>query len=68
MDVANVLAGHTSYDLLGEPEQAAARAEWARSIATRRIGLDYEAEFLAVGASYSEADEDGRVVVRAARG
>ncbi|MCW2843170.1 MAG: hypothetical protein JWN22_1086, partial [Nocardioides sp.] len=36
-------------------------------IAARRIDLDYEAEFLAVGASYSEADEDGHVVVRATR-
>jgi hypothetical protein len=63
-----VLAGHASYDLLGEPEQAAVRAEWAERIAARRIDLDYEAEFLAVGASYSEADEDGHVVVRATRG
>lgn len=67
VDAPNVLAGHAAYDLLDEPEQAAVRAEWAKRITARRIDLDYEAEFLASGESYSEADEDGHVAVRATR-
>jgi len=63
-DVAQVLAGNGSYDLLGEREQAVVRGTWSERIAALREALDFEAEFTRSGDSYSEADEDGRVIVR----
>lgn len=65
--VARVLAGADSYDSLGEHEQALVREGWADRIRTLRDGLDYEATFVAEGESYSEADEDGNLVVHPAR-
>lgn len=65
--VAQVLAGDGSYDLLGEREQAVVRGAWAERATALREGLNYEAEFTAAGESYSEADEDGNVIVHPAR-
>jgi len=62
--VARVLAGADSYDLLGEREQAVVRGVWSERIATLREALNYEARFAQTGESYSEADEDGSVIVR----
>lgn len=65
--VAQVLAGDGSYDLLGEREQAVVRGAWAERMTAIREGLNYETEFTAAGESYSEADEDGSVIVHPAR-
>lgn len=64
--IAQVLAGDGSYDLLGEREQAVVRGAWAERMTALREGLNYEAEFAASGESYSEADEDGNVIVHPA--
>jgi len=61
--IARVLAGAESYDALGEQEQAIVRQEWADRTAALRDELNYEAEFLAAGESYSEADEHGNLIV-----
>ncbi|BBH17107.1 hypothetical protein Back2_13940 [Nocardioides baekrokdamisoli] len=66
--VQQVLAGNGSYDLLGEREQAVVRGNWAERWAALREGLDLEAEFKAAGRSYSEADEDGNLIIRPAIG
>lgn len=66
--IMRVLAGTGSYDELGEQEQAVVRKEWADRAAALRADLDYSAEFAAAGDSYSEADEDGNVIVHPARG
>lgn len=66
--IAQVLAGDGSYDLLGEREQAVVRGVWAERMDVLRSGLNYEAEFISEGESYSEADEDGNVIVHRARG
>lgn len=65
--IEQVLAGDGSYDLLGEREQAVVRGAWADRVRALREGLNYEAEFTASGESYSEADEDGNVIVRPSR-
>lgn len=62
--VAQVLAGQTSYDLLGEREQAVVRGTWAERIAETREGLNYEAGFVEAGIDYSESDEDGNMIIR----
>lgn len=64
--IARVLAGDGSYDLLGEREQAVVRAVWSERLRARREGLNYEADFIAEGESYSEADEAGNVIVHTA--
>lgn len=64
--VQQVLAGDDSYDLLGEREQALVRSAWAERAAALRTGLNYESEFAAAGDSYSEADDDGNVIIRPA--
>ena len=66
--IAQVLAGHNSYDLLGEREQAVVRGTWSERVAALRGALNYEARFAAVGESYSEADEDGNVIITPGRG
>lgn len=66
--IAQVLAGDGSYDRLGEREQAVVRAGWAERIAERRAQLNFEAGFVAAGESYSEADEDGNLIIRRPRG
>ena len=65
--VAQVLAGDGSYDLLAEREQAVVRATWAERANAFRDALNYEERFLATRESYSEADEDGHVIVHQAR-
>ena len=65
-DVARVLAGDGSYDALSEREQAIVRAAWDERMTSRREGLDLSAEFIAAGESWSEADDDGNLVVRVA--
>lgn len=65
--VSRVLAGTDSYDSLGEREQALVRERWASRINELRTELDYEANFDAAGESFSEADENGTVVVHPAR-
>ncbi len=65
--IARVLAGTGAYDTLGEEEQAIVREEWAERTAELRGGLDYAAQFASAGDAYSEADEDGNLVVHPAR-
>ncbi len=66
--IVRVLTGTGSYDSLGEREQAIIREEWAARMTELRDGLDYAARFAAGGESYSEADEDGNLIVHPARG
>lgn len=66
--IAKVLAGTGSYDSLGEQEQAIVREEWADRMTALRDRLDYAAQFTAAGESYSEADENGNLIVHPARG
>lgn len=66
-DIERVLAGDGSYDTLSEREQAIVRAAWEQSMAARRGALNFEEEFTQAGESWSEADADGQLVVRAAR-
>ena len=67
-DIARVLAGRDSYDSLKAHEQALVRAEWEERMTETRKGLDFEAEFLADGGSWVDADTEGRTVVRDAFG
>ena len=66
-DIAQVLAGRTSYDALNVREQAIVRAEWTERMTVLREGLDLAAEFTAAGQGWVEADEAGLVVDRAPR-
>ncbi|MGO1320615.1 MAG: TA system antitoxin ParD family protein [Galactobacter sp.] len=65
--IIRVLSGVADYDSIGESEQAVVREEWADRAATLRQSLNYEAEFIDAGESYSEADEDGNLIVHPAR-
>lgn len=65
--VEQVLAGDGSYDLLGEREQALVRGAWAERATALRETLDYRTTFEQAGESYSEADEDGNVIIRQPR-
>lgn len=65
-DVRDVLAGAVSYDSLGAREQAVVRTEWAERIEALRLGQNFEKEFVAAGKSWSELDDDGKVVTRTA--
>lgn len=67
-DIARVLAGRDSYDSLNAHEQALVRAEWEERMTETRKGLDFEAEFLADGESWVDADTEGRTVVHDAFG
>jgi hypothetical protein len=63
--VEQVLAGRASYDdLATDEEQALVRAEWDRRMVARISDLDFEAEFLAAGEPWAEADTDGNLVIR----
>lgn len=66
-EVARVLSGASSYDSLGEREQAIVREGWSDKISELRAGLNYESEFDAAGESYSEADDTGDVVIHPVR-
>lgn len=63
--ITQVLAGASSYDVLGQHEQAIVRKEWAERATTLRNALNYADGFAAVGESYSEVDEDGKLIVHA---
>jgi hypothetical protein len=63
-DVAAVLAGRASYDDLAAREQAVVRAEWDERMTALRDALDLQIEFVAAGDTWTEADADGRTVVR----
>lgn len=62
-DIEAVLAGKVSYDALGEREQAVVRATWDERVAQGITALDVAGEFAVAGESWSEADDDGQVVV-----
>ncbi|WP_028279061.1 hypothetical protein [Arthrobacter sp. H5] len=66
--IIQVLAGTSSYDSLGEQEQAIVREEWADRMTALRGELDYAAQFAAAGESYSEVDGDGNLLVHPAHG
>ncbi|MDR0488240.1 MAG: ParD-like family protein [Propionibacteriaceae bacterium] len=61
--IAQVLAGNGFYDLLGEREQAVVRGAWSERIATLRESLNLASEFMDAGDSYSEADENGTLMI-----
>ncbi len=63
-DIERVLAGDGSYDALAEREQAVVRATWDERIADGIVDLDFVQELTAAGESWSEADDDGRGVIR----
>lgn len=65
--IASVLAGAGSYDELGEQEQAIVREQWAERMVALRGELNYAARFAAAGESYSEVDDDGKLIVHPAR-
>lgn len=66
--IARVLGGAESYDSLGEREQAIVREEWTNRIVALRGELNYTARFAAAGESYSEIDDDGKLITHLARG
>lgn len=66
--IARVLAGAGSYDALGEQEQAIVREAWAERMAALRGELNYAARFESAGESYSEVDDDGKLVVHPTHG
>jgi hypothetical protein len=63
-DIQRVLAGEAPYDDLDERGLAIVRASGDRQMAERRTNLYLAAEFTKAGRSWSEADEQGSVVVR----
>lgn len=63
-DIQNVLAGRTSYDAVGERDQAVVRAIWDERIAEQRAGLDLESEFTKADRTWTEADTQGNTVAR----
>ena len=63
-DIAQVLAGHSTYDALNAREQAVVRAEWSERMTALRENLDLAAEFTAAGQAWVEADGHGNVVKR----
>lgn len=65
-DIQRVLAGEASYDALGEHDQAIVRTTWDERMTERRTRLDLAAEFTQAGRSWTEADEQGRVLKRTA--
>jgi hypothetical protein len=63
-EIAQVLAGHRSYDDIGSEQQAVVRADWSERVEDRIGDLDLAEEFSAQKRSYSELDERGRIVRR----
>jgi glycine/D-amino acid oxidase-like deaminating enzyme len=63
-DIQRVLAGDGSYDAMAEREQAVVRATWDEQISDGIADLDFERELTSADESWSEADDEGRVVVR----
>ena len=66
--ISQILAGTGSYDSLGEQEQAIVREEWRDRMTVLRGELNYAAQFVAAGESYSEVDKDGNLLIHPARG
>jgi hypothetical protein len=62
--IDRVLAGQASYDELGERAQAMVRVAWDKRMAERIDGLDFTERLRAAGLPWSEADDDGSVVMR----
>jgi hypothetical protein len=62
-DIAQVLAGSRSYDLLSAKEQAMVRAEWSTRMDTLRKALNLAEEFSAARRTWVELDDDGNVVM-----
>ena len=65
-EIAEVLAGSRSYDLLSPKEQAVVRAEWSARMDVIRASLDLAQQFAAAGRTWVELDDDGNVVERGA--
>ena len=63
-DIAEVLAGSRSYDVLTEKEQAFVRAEWSAQMDSLRDSLNLAKEFAATGRTWVELDDEGDVVER----
>lgn len=63
-EIADVLAGKTSYDDLNQHEQAVVRADWDEQMDAARHGLDLAAELAAEGATWVEASAKGTPVKR----
>jgi hypothetical protein len=63
-DIAEVLAGSRSYDVLTEKEQAFVRAEWSAQMDSLRDSLNFAKEFAATGRTWAELDDEGAVVER----
>lgn len=63
-DIAEVLAGSRSYDMLSAKEQAVVRAEWSVRMHTRREALDLAEHFATSGRTWVELDDDGDIVER----
>jgi len=63
-DIAEVLAGSRSYDVLTEKEQAFVRAEWSAQMDSLRDSLNLAKEFAATGRTWVELDDEGAVVER----
>jgi hypothetical protein len=63
-DIAEVLAGSRSYDVLTEKEQAFVRAEWSAQMDNLRESLNFAKEFAATGRTWVELDDEGTVVER----
>lgn len=64
-DIAEVLAGSRSYDMLSAKEQAVVRAEWSVRMESRRASVNFAEQFAAVDRTWVELDDDGNVVERA---
>lgn len=64
--IAEVLFRRLSYDSLTEEEQSIVRAEWTERIEERRATLDIGGEHAAMGRTFAELDDEGRVVERPA--
>lgn len=63
-EIEQVLAGEKSYKDLNAYAQQVVRKEWDRQIDEGISGLDFAEEFETAGESWSEANEEGAVIVR----
>lgn len=57
----------TSFDDLDPREQAQVREQWSSRLDSLVAELNFAAEFEAAGESYSEADEDGNLIIHEPR-
>lgn len=63
-EIARVLTGQASYDVLTDRAQAFVRVSWNEQMAERIGALNLEDQLRATGQPWVEADADGTVVVR----